>query len=612
MEEHEAGSGCEASERCEDLKGRRESRVSDGTSSTHEVAGGERHSVDRPTVPLPVGGAHPSAGVRLRRPLARLVVKRVLWSLYAVPITVLLLGGYVFSPDTQGPLQILDLVVSLPMFVAMHLYIWDKPTLRPFIWKAYSFVMVAWQATYEVLGRIATGEHFDPRQLADLSIQVPMFTLMFVYAFKDWSVQRGARPMTARCPTCGNEFAGESTCPYCGEVTRRLRPALVSGGLVAAGLALVAAAVAGYGWFSRVVEYVLHPPHVPAKARSLEVYEVREKPPSGVSRAPYWTLLESSGCKRLRTAFERGDWEGLDRSLLALQREFERDPAATEFEVCAAFGQFSRPGDGERLDAWVAHDPAAFPARVARAEYYYAQAFEARGDDWAQETSDEQFAAMDEWLDKALGDVAVAIKREPEALNAHVVHVYAHNAHGQERQEDGAFEEGRKHCPECYLTYSSAMHGKRPRWGGSYPEMEHIARRALDANGHAVRLYALYGFVYEDQASLCSLSGRHGQAITLYSKALEYGERAWLLRRRAGAYCATKGYERALSDLDRALTLEPEYVSALLLRAELYVRKGDTTRALADVHAAEDVSPGDEAIKEWKSWALREYGVEYR
>ncbi len=74
---------------------------------------------------------------------------------------------------------------------------------------------------------------------------------------------------------------------------------------------------------------------------------------------------------------------------------------------------------------------------------------------------------------------------------------------------------------------------------------------------------------------------------------------------RAGAFDAREMIDRAIADYDTALRLDPALADIFNARGELWRRKGDRPRALADFGAAIKLNPQHEAARaNYKSLAL--------
>lgn len=123
------------------------------------------------------------------------IVRRILWNIYAWPITLLLVAGSLVPG--QNPtgnhiiltFSVLDLFISLPSLAAMHLHIWDKKLLNPLVWKTYTFVFYGWDLIYNLLIQPSlTGEKFNKVSLIGLIVLIPLYVAVFRYAFRKWNV----------------------------------------------------------------------------------------------------------------------------------------------------------------------------------------------------------------------------------------------------------------------------------------------------------------------------------------------------------------------------------------------------------------------------------------
>ena len=120
------------------------------------------------------------------------IVRRVLWCIYAWPITLLLLSsdfieGYQYGVTCVVAFAVLDFLISLPALAALHLHIWDRKLFNPTFWKIYTFGFYAWDLSFNLLIEPAiTGEKFDPARLIAPIILIPFYVALFRYAFRQW------------------------------------------------------------------------------------------------------------------------------------------------------------------------------------------------------------------------------------------------------------------------------------------------------------------------------------------------------------------------------------------------------------------------------------------
>jgi hypothetical protein len=122
------------------------------------------------------------------------IARRILWNIYAWPITLLLVAGsFLPGQNLNGnhiilAFVVLDWLISLPSLAAMHLHIWDKKLLNPSLWKIYTFVFYAWDLIYNLLIQpTITGEKFNKFSLIGLVTLIPLYVAVFRYAFRKWN-----------------------------------------------------------------------------------------------------------------------------------------------------------------------------------------------------------------------------------------------------------------------------------------------------------------------------------------------------------------------------------------------------------------------------------------
>ena len=123
------------------------------------------------------------------------ILRRILWSLYAWPMTLLLWSSDVFAGfQYHGPyiipFAVLDFLICFPSIIAMHLHIWDEKLFTPAFWKIYAFVFLAWDLSFNILITPAiTGEKFDLPTLVGGISMLPLYVAVFRYAFRKWPAE---------------------------------------------------------------------------------------------------------------------------------------------------------------------------------------------------------------------------------------------------------------------------------------------------------------------------------------------------------------------------------------------------------------------------------------
>jgi tetratricopeptide (TPR) repeat protein len=161
--------------------------------------------------------------------------------------------------------------------------------------------------------------------------------------------------------------------------------------------------------------------------------------------------------------------------------------------------------------------------------------------------------------------------------------------------------------PQKALTQAEFWHDQ----GGGFPA-EHCAGVALIGLGRygeaAQRLQKLAGAMMQEPADLRAaaleqageawiMADQPDNARTVFDAALAYNpHNSDLLVDRAQAYALGGHYWEAIDDLNRALDIEPNNVTALVYRASAYRNAGGADGlelGLADVNKALQVNPGD-------------------
>jgi len=118
-------------------------------------------------------------------------MRRILWNTYAWPISVLILLGFLFELSVFNPLAALDVALSIPALIALHLHVWDVEFLSAAFWKPYAFAYIAWDLCYNLALNplLIGGGGFRPVLLLLPLVALPLYVAVLSYAFRRWSVQ---------------------------------------------------------------------------------------------------------------------------------------------------------------------------------------------------------------------------------------------------------------------------------------------------------------------------------------------------------------------------------------------------------------------------------------
>jgi tetratricopeptide (TPR) repeat protein len=292
----------------------------------------------------------------------------------------------------------------------------------------------------------------------------------------------------------------------------------------------------------------------------------------------------------------------LDAFLVDQQNRALRD-FRYEFHLRAAYAAFSR-GDPELeslLNDWSEQRPASVPARLARAEYYLARAWESRGTAWMRDTPRENVRGMRDFAARASADAAGALQSDPRQLMGYSILIRTTQLTGGPEESRAALRRGLRASPYSFMLRTDIVAHLEPKLGGSYGEVEFLAEEAQRYAEINPRLRALRGYVHLARGDALERGKQRQRAITEYTRALEYGDNWRALLDRAQAYFREDDYARAITDLNRAWPQRPAEPEILEWRGKTYLalafqgtpvqRNLLLARAVRDLTLAQEIDP---------------------
>lgn len=138
-----------------------------------------------------------------------------------------------------------------------------------------------------------------------------------------------------------------------------------------------------------------------------------------------------------------------------------------DFDASYEAGRFTKE--------WLEKAPASAYALAARAAYYEAMSWQARGGAWARDTPDENLGRMGEFADLSMGLYARALKVEPRLMPAYAGLINLGGQHSNDILQGVALKAANAIDPACMSVMRVTMVGLEPRWGGNYPAMQRYA-----------------------------------------------------------------------------------------------------------------------------------------
>jgi tetratricopeptide (TPR) repeat protein len=272
----------------------------------------------------------------------------------------------------------------------------------------------------------------------------------------------------------------------------------------------------------------------------------------------------------VRQALLARSYDALDRFLTAYGDSVQRD-YRVEYQLFDAYGAFgvAMPTLEPRLNEWLRLRPKSVAALLARASFYRASGWSARGTALARETTSEQFQRMNSFFQRAINDLTEAHRLDPKSIVAYRLMIDMTSSRSRIRLSREMLDKALQIQPNSFLLRVSHMHNLLPRWGGSYDAMEEFADESAPFAKRNPRIKALKGFVDLDRADSFEDDGQKGDAIEAYGRALRFGD-YWEFRFERGKYYSRADLdEEALEDFNAALLQHPQSDDALHARARV-------------------------------------------
>ncbi len=291
------------------------------------------------------------------------------------------------------------------------------------------------------------------------------------------------------------------------------------------------------------------------------------------------------------------DFNKLEATLTSYQTAAENN-VTQEANVSQAFDAFARadPAFDAPLQEWVKRSPRSYAAHLARAEFLYAEAWNARGAKWASETSAQQFQRMDDYLAAGHKEITATLGINWKVTEAYALLIAEQQVGGSQEDCRKAADAALKEIPASFVIRSQTMFCLEPRWGGSYEQMDQFAAEAQTYVHENPRLAALKGFADYDRGERMNGSDKYVPAIiyySYYSRAIaEGGDHAAFYRGRGEAFMRLNLNNDGLEDMRRADQLWPQNRDTLQwLAYGLSAREiGKNQEALRELNLAVDVA----------------------
>jgi len=191
----------------------------------------------------------------------------------------------------------------------------------------------------------------------------------------------------------------------------------------------------------------------------------------------------------------------LDARFSAIQQMYERG-AINDEQLRDAFRAFyfSTPALAPDFDEWVKKFPRSYAARLARGIFYKKLGEAARGNAFASETSDEQFAGMERLLGVASADFDLSLSLTGKPLLTLLHQLTVAQSLGQSAEERALLDRSIAMDPNNYVVRYAYMYTLQSRWGGSLEQMKQFLKECRKAHLSADQLRSLEAVMADEEA----------------------------------------------------------------------------------------------------------------
>ncbi len=243
-----------------------------------------------------------------------------------------------------------------------------------------------------------------------------------------------------------------------------------------------------------------------------------------------------------------GHYAALDEYYSHQQRDFEEGRIPDD-KLYASFRRLYQDSlDNAGLyDHWVEAYPRSYAAVLARGVYAYRMAWAVRGEMYIRDTPSGQIESMKNWLSRARPDLLASLKLtdKPYLSTLYLLNVAMLQGSAEERRQ--WYERGMAIDPGNSLIRYRYMFSLRPRWGGSYKEMEDYLAQVQAQQAAPALLARLGMLIHADKAEDAMRAGDNQKILDEWQEVLNLAPVAG----EEPSNEALIGYTRAAQDLHR-------------------------------------------------------------
>lgn len=262
-----------------------------------------------------------------------------------------------------------------------------------------------------------------------------------------------------------------------------------------------------------------------------------------------------------------------------------------------------------RFDEWVEVSGDDGHALMARGLFWAWQGWRARGQAYARDTSEEQFARMHEYFGRAVPDLREAIARLGRCSLCYSTLIGIAMAQGTRAEKAELYNEAMANDPLSIMVPIAYLGALEPKWGGRPGEAAAFVAGFRKDYPSSPAVTVLESELIIDEGDKYYYAQKYVQAIPFYERALAMDPKrgaSWY--RYAYALASLNRRAAALEAVNRSLAIQPRDASAVAYRAWLLLESSNPEQGLADLTHAVALGNRWALRKALSVWGRGEYG----
>jgi Domain of unknown function (DUF4034) len=238
------------------------------------------------------------------------------------------------------------------------------------------------------------------------------------------------------------------------------------------------------------------------------------------------TSVESG--ERLLALLRAGDYTALESATKEIQAKFESG-ALSDIQLRNTYRQFHKIGhqDLTRIDEWLKTAPKSYAAHLIRGLYFKRMDSEGRTGHYINRTSSGSNALLRQYQDLATQELLTSLKLAKKPFLSVFYLLDLTKLGGSREHSLALISAANVMLPNNTLARNRYMSSLKPRWGGSYEEMQEFISRSKEEGLNTAGLNQLEAIMYDDMAFTAL---QHGDK----ENASKYLDRAGDLAQRVG------------------------------------------------------------------------------